>query len=231
MRANLPANEVARLEALRRYEILDTFPEQSYNDFTALAAYICQTPIALISLIDEHRQWFKAKLGLGVNETHRDSAFCAHAILQTDVLLVPDAAADQRFSDNDLVTGEPHIRFYAGAPLLTPDGFELGTLCVIDRVPRTINEAQTKGLKALSRQIIIQMEYEFALKSINTLRGLLPICSYCKKIRDDQDYWHELETYVRQNTAAEFSHGICPPCYQDVVKPMLEKAARAKVED
>ncbi|MGA7750735.1 MAG: GAF domain-containing protein, partial [Gallionella sp.] len=159
LKAPLPPNEAQRLETLRGYNVLDTPPELAFDDLTLLAAQICQVPIAVVSLVDENRQWFKSIIGLSATETSRDAAFCAHAILNSDELLeVRDAQLDPRFTDNPLVTADPHIRFYAGAPLVAPDGLALGTLCVIDRVPRVLNAEQQNALRALSRTVIAQLE-------------------------------------------------------------------------
>ncbi|MCW3147668.1 PAS domain S-box protein [Stutzerimonas stutzeri] len=146
--------ELSRLAALLRYEILDTPEEVEFDDFTALAARFCDTPIALISLVDDRRQWFKSRVGLSVSETPRDISFCAHTIAGSGIFEVSDAQQDPRFCDNPLVTGEPHIRFYAGAPLSTPDGYRLGTLCVIDREPRQLSDEQRDTLERLSRQVM-----------------------------------------------------------------------------
>lgn len=151
-------NEQTRLAALRAYDILDTSEEVVFDDITGLASFICNTPISLISLIDERRQWFKSRVGLDVTETPRDVAFCNHAIEQTGVMVVPDAREDSRFADNPLVTSEPDIRFYAGAPLITPEGSAIGTLCVIDRVPRELSREQLGALQALSRRVISELE-------------------------------------------------------------------------
>lgn len=159
MRAELPSNERKRLSVLNDYDVLDSPPEVAFDDMTRLAAQICQTPVALISLIDQDRQWFKSALGLGTPETPRDVAFCAHAILDpNNILEVRDARLDPRFSDNPLVAGAPGICFYAGAPLVSPDGFALGTLCVIDHTPRALDTDQKNALNSLSRHVMAQLE-------------------------------------------------------------------------
>ncbi|HKM81405.1 MAG TPA: GAF domain-containing protein [Candidatus Acidoferrum sp.] len=158
MSAPSPSVELARVAALDRYAILDTEPEQTFDDLVVLAAYVCKTPIAMLSLVDDHRQWFKSKVGVEIRETPRESSICAHAIQQQDLFIVPDTRNDARFRENPMVLGEPHIRFYAGAPLINEDGFALGTLCVIDREPRELDETQKEALKSLSRLSLGQME-------------------------------------------------------------------------
>lgn len=155
----IPANEKERLKVLEEYQILDTLPEELYDDITKIASQICDTPISLISLVDEQRQWFKSHHGLAASETPRDIAYCAHAInCPEEILEVPDALTDERFHDNPLATGDPHVRFYAGAPLNTKDGYSLGTLCVIDHKKRELTDDQKKSLLALSRQVVALLE-------------------------------------------------------------------------
>ncbi|KLK91321.1 histidine kinase [Microvirga vignae] len=147
-----------RLAALRSYRVLDTHPEPAFDDLVQLAASACQAPIALISLIDERRQWFKAEVGLGVRETPLDRSICLSVMLQTRLTVVPDLAEDPRFARNPLVAGEPRLRFYAGAVLRTPDGVPLGALCVLDHVPRDLTEEQASTLTLLARQVMSQLE-------------------------------------------------------------------------
>src|SRR5215831_11557797 len=201
-------NEKARLQALGRYKILDTDPERAFDDLTILASHICETPVALITLIDSDRQWFKSRVGLSVSETPREVSFCARAIQQSDLFVVPDASKDPRFSSNPFVVTDPKVRFYAGAPFTSSDGHPLGTLCVVDTVPRQLTPSQENALLALSRQVQAQLELRknlielraalderdraeaerdrtilelrLALEHVHRLSGLLPGCSACK---------------------------------------------------
>lgn len=158
MRAPDPPDEVERLNALAGYRIAGSPPEPIFDDLTALASHLCGAPISLITLIESDRQWIKSRVGLDIEETSRDVSFCAHAILEDGVFVVPDALADRRFADNPLVTEDPNIRFYAGSPLLTSDGHALGTLCVLDRVPRELSPEQELALAALSRAVMAHLD-------------------------------------------------------------------------
>ena len=195
-------NETERLAALLRYEVLDTPPEPLLDDITKLAAQICNAPISLISLVDDQRQWFKAKLGLEVCETPRELAFCAHALsTPNEVLVVSNATEDPRFSGNSLVTGEPHIRFYAGAPLVTSDNYVLGTLCIIDRQPRIIDRKQLDVLKKLSRQVVALLEAK-------------------RNFRLLQEAAHDLEQQ-RRETQLIFDHVPAEVLYKDANNRLL----------
>jgi signal transduction histidine kinase len=158
MQAPLPAGETDRIAALYDLDVLDTPQEQDYDDIVALASSVCGVPMSLVSLVDTDRQWFKAKVGTDDVETSRDISFCAHAILGRDLLVVPDARDDRRFNDMPSVATDPGIRFYAGAPLTTSDGFALGTLCVVDAEPRKLTLDQLRALRALARQVTAQLE-------------------------------------------------------------------------
>jgi len=158
MRAATPEDEQARLEALRHFKVLDTDPEEAFDDITRLASYICQTPSALISFVDADRQWFKSRVGFEPQETSRDISFCAHAILQPGPMVVRDTLDDERFKDNPLVLSAPYIRFYAGAPLVSTEGFKLGTLCVLDNVPRILFPDQAAALQLLSKQVMALLD-------------------------------------------------------------------------
>jgi PAS domain S-box-containing protein len=152
-------NEARRDALFAEYGVLDTEPEAAFDDIVCFAGALCETPIALISLVERDRQWFKARSGLDALETSRELSFCKHAMLGSDIMVIPDATEDPRFADNALVTGEPHIRFYAGAPLTSPEGVPLGSLCVIDRVPRdALTPLQAQGLTVLAAQVMNLME-------------------------------------------------------------------------
>lgn len=214
-----PLNEQERLAALKAYNILDSADSPLFDDIVTAAGVIAGTPIAAISLIDEARQWFLAERGMALGETSRDSAFCAHTILSPEPMVVNDTATDARFVDNPLVTGAPHIRFYAGAPLITAGGYELGSLCVIDATPRTLSPQQLGALEALARQVVAMFELRRvsaqladALSRVKTLAGLVPVCAWCRKVRNDQDYWQSLETYLEREVGSLVTHGICPSC-------------------
>lgn len=213
---------------------MDTPPEADFDDLTLLTTFICGTPIALVTLLDTQRQWFKSVVGLDATETPIDQSFCAHAIKQEGVFLVPDASLDDRFSGNPLVTGDPHIRFYAGAPLITPKGVPLGTLCAIDRVPREFSAEQQAALEALARSVIRSLELRMTVKTLTrtiaekeaaqrevaALQEILPMCSWCRKVRDDEQFWHHVDDYLCQHSEIRFSHGICPECTAKVKAQM-----------
>lgn len=191
-----PVNEAARLAALRAQQVLDSLPEQMFDDIVRVASNVCGTPIALISLVDEDRQWFKAKVGLQASETPRDQAFCAHAILQPDQpFVVPDATQDPRFAQNPLVTGGPDIRMYAGAPIVSHSGHALGTVCVIDQTPRELTADQIDSLQALSRQVSHLLELRRVTRnSVDSVQSQL--LSKSDKLREVQRQVEALKAEV-----------------------------------
>jgi PAS domain S-box-containing protein len=199
MNAPLPENEAQRLAALRGLGILDTPPELAFDELSALAAYICQTPIALISLVDEDRQWFKSRVGWAARETSREVAFCAHTILQPDLLVVPDARADERFAQNPLVTSPPGIRFYAGAPLVTPEGHALGTICVLDHKPRELTADQVGALRYLSHQVVAQLRLGKQLAEL--ARANEALRAEVSQRRRAEDALRRSEDELREKTA------------------------------
>ncbi|MFT4511577.1 MAG: GAF domain-containing protein [Planctomycetota bacterium] len=211
--------EAARLEALQSYEVLDSKSERAFDDLTSLIADVCQTPIALVSLIDSGRQWFKSRHGLDAIETPRDQAFCDHAIRKQGVMVVGDAQQDERFANNPLVTGAPNIRFYAGSPLVDTDGHALGTLCVIDREPRHLTSKQLETLEHLSRQVahLLEMRRNHrklagCLERIRSIADMIPMCGHCNAVRDESDEWQRVEQYFQEVSGTQFTHGVCPVC-------------------
>ncbi|MES1183980.1 MAG: GAF domain-containing protein, partial [Myxococcales bacterium] len=168
-----PPNEVGRLESLADYAVLDTASEPAFDGLTQLAASILDVPIALISLVDVDRQWFKSRYGLDASQTPRDVSFCGHVVASDKYLVVPDAFLDDRFADNPLVTGAPHVRFYAGMPLRTPDGFVLGTLCAIDHRERRVSEGQLRSLELLADQVVALLELRRRSRLLREFKGTL----------------------------------------------------------
>ncbi len=191
-----PSNEVARLEELRSFGILDTLTEEVYDDLVRLAAHIANTPIALVSLIDEDRQWFKARVGLDASQTPRGVSFCGHVVADGKTLVVDDSLADERFADNPLVVGQPQVRFYAGAPIVTQAGHVLGTLCVIDHQPRALDPEKVRLLEALARQVMTQLELRLEQKRQRRLLADLEV---------QQSFWSlSIELLCIANTEGYF---------------------------
>jgi len=203
--APLPPNEAQRLAALRRYDILDTPPEAAFDDLTRLAANLCNSSISLMVLVDENRQWIKSRHGTELTEAPRNTAFCAHTILQVELLVVEDTHADERFADNPLVTGAPNTRFYAGAPLTTPDGLHLGTLCVIDREPRRLNPQQAEALRILAQQVMTHLELRRHLAQL--ARSVEEHQRIEEKLRTSEVFYQTLVETLPQNILRKDAEG------------------------
>ena len=197
MKLPVPKNEAKRIQVLWQYDILDTVPEEVFDELASLAGLICGAPIALITMVDENRQWFKSKVGVTLDETSRDISLCSHAILQSGLFVIPDTTLDDRFKNNPLVTSGPKIRFYAGAPLVTPDGHALGTLCVLDKQPRHLTGDQMQALRVLARHVMVQLELRRHANELATARG------DCKKTR--------AELAAAQLEIARLRHSIASP--------------------
>lgn len=214
-----PLNEEERLAALERYRILDTPTEDPFEDVVALACALVDVPIALVSLVDRERQWFKARRGLDLAETERSTSFCAWVVYEDAPVVVADARLDERVRDMPVTEGEDGIRFYAGFPLRTRDGLVLGSLCAIDTQPRQISAEQTGHLQRLARMTMQQLhsrraadDLAEALERVRVIGEMVPVCAYCHRIRDDEAFWGTLEQYLETQAGAQVSHGICPTC-------------------
>lgn len=229
-------NEVERSAALHSYGVLDTPREEDFDDLAKIAAEVCGTPIAVVNLVDTHRQFFKAEVGLGVRETLLETSFCGHAILAEDMMIVPDAAMDPRFDCNPLVVGEPGLRFYAGALLRTPAGFPIGTMCVLDFEPRELNENQIRTLKLLARQAVTQLELrraeaeqrllnqELSHRLKNTLAMVQAIATQTLRSADDREM---VDAFVQRIHTLSAAHDVllqkswAAAAMRDVVRAVL----------
>jgi len=218
----IPANESRRLEALRRFKIMDSEPEEFFDDLVEVAATVTGVQFAVMSLVDEERQWFKARYGLDITETPREHSICTHTVCGTQTLVVKDTAADARFRSNPYALGEGGIRFYAGAPIYDSDRNSIGTICVLGTEPRSIERSQIAALEALARSAMSQIELrhiadELAETSANLKvpRIHLPMCCHCKSIRDEGEEWRNVEDYFKVNSRARLTHGICPACLDE----------------
>lgn len=214
-----PLNEADRVAALEAYRILDSDPEQAYDDIVELAAAICDVPAAYISFIDRDRQWLKASVGVEDDEFPRDDAICAHTILAPDPVIVEDLTRDPRFRDSPFVATENGLRFYAGAPLVTPEGHGIGSLCVVDVKPRMLTGDQTRTLSSLAQLVMRELELRRTadrlsgiLARVRVLAEHVPVCAGCGAMRNDDAYWERLETFLAEEAGSLVTHGICPDC-------------------
>lgn len=248
---HLSASETARLKALSMYNIIDTAAEPAFEEIVHLAAQICQTPVALISLLEENRQWFKAKVGLNINETGRDIAFCNHTIQSDDLFVVPDALQDERFKNNPLVTGDPNIRFYAGMPIKTPDGHNIGTLCVIDTVARELDDNQRELLETLTHSVLHLLELRKntlqVQQSKEVLRNLMRLNEdFIRSIDNKREVFKRMLEYILKVTDSEYgfigevlyndkqpylkSYAITNIAWNDETRTLYEKYAAEGME-
>lgn len=232
-----PEDEDRRLARLRSLQLLDTPPEERFDRVTRLAARIFDVPIAVISLVDHDRQWFKSKVGVDVEGTPRAVSFSGHAILEPGPLLVSDARCDERFRDNPFVTGELGVRFYAGQPLrLNQDVSGLGALCLLDQRPRELTPDEVAALQDLAAIVVSELQalaLSDAMQRLGLLReqveeleSILPVCTYCKSVRTDDDYWEHVEHYLSKHNQVRITHGTCEPCALEHVLPLLERLGR-----
>jgi GAF domain-containing protein len=217
-----PAHEQARLDALLRYGILDSPPERRFDDIAKLAAAALDMPIAMVSLVDDDRQWSMATVGIARGDVPRAQSFCTHALTQDWLLVIEDASIDPRVNATIMVSGPLQARFYAGAPLITPEGQRVGTVCVMDKTPRTLARRELDILAGLARQTVELLEHRLtaarlgdAQQRLQTMATLIPICSHCRKVRDEDNHWLTLERLVQAKTGSRFTHGICPDCVRE----------------
>jgi diguanylate cyclase (GGDEF)-like protein/PAS domain S-box-containing protein len=235
--AKLPKNEIERLIALKQYQILDTASEQSFDDITRLASMICGTPIALITLLDENRQWFKSAVGLDAAETPRNISFCGHAILGDDIFEISNALEDERFFDNPLVRGQPNIRFYAGMPLITENGYALGSLCVIDQTARELSAEQRDALKILGRQVVAQIEHRMTTLKIEEMTELLENTGSMAKVGGwILDLWSMQIQWTKEVFAIHELDATEPPSVEEAIRyyapeyqPMIMAAVKRAI--
>ena len=210
-------NEKTRQSAVEIFKVLDDSYQSEFDDITKLISLICEVPITAVSILDGDRQWFKSRVGLEVEETPREWAFCDHAIRSEGLLIVEDARQDSRFVSNPLVMGEPHIRFYAGAPIVV-ENQPLGTLCVIDQIPRTLSENQVTALLTLRDSAARLIENNRALQLLETFHQLVPLCAWCNdavRVGDEVDGdWLSLRDYL--HSRGEVTHGICESCRNNI---------------
>jgi len=221
MKQTRNSNDSPGMATLREYYVLDTVAERVFDDVTALAAYICDVPIAMISFGDETRQWFKSKVGINEQETPREAVFCAQTILHPEPLIVNDACADARFAGNKLITEEPQIRFFAGFPLVSPAGYSLGALCTVKRAPHQLSERQQTAMKYLSRQVMTLLELRrLSARMAQTLENMMPqseqrqVCCLCHRVHDQAGEWVTPEVFLREHLQSDVHPVVCPDCFR-----------------